>query len=326
MSARWCSNSSITDPALRRAAVWSPWFGCKAGGCETFYQAMYDPAGPKVKVDNSVTRDGGMVSRTCRVPNVGDVACSYIDPAKAQGFSSWNIPAGAPPVAAPFYVYALNGREVRVWLRNDTGYDSTIAPRSRSPATPVGADLGQGRHPVRPHHEPRHVQLDRLAAPHRHLAGRARRGHQRRRPTGDVRHRPERRRLRRLAGRPQRRLVGMARLPRADRRQGDRGHRGSDGFLVLAVLDLVGRALAERAARHRLDRLGPDRHRAGQVVGGRPQPGRPGQVYALDAGGSVWHAWQMQRRLDRSGSARRRRSHRAGHGDQARTAGSRCSP
>ena len=125
MAARWCAASG-TD-AQRRATVWAPWLGCNSGKCETFYQAMYDPAGPKVAVDNNVTRDGGMVSRTCRAPTLGTVACSYVDPSQAQGFSAWNIPAwGRSPVSAPFYAMTQNGIEYRVWLRNDTGYDSTI--------------------------------------------------------------------------------------------------------------------------------------------------------------------------------------------------------
>ena len=139
MSARWCASSTITDPAARRASVWSPWFGCNGGVCETFYQAMYDPAGPKVQVDNTVTRNGGMVSRTCRVPNVGEVACSYIDPAKAQGFSGWNVPAWGPsPVSAPFYVLrAQRPRGTGSGCATTPATTPPSAPRSRSPATPA---------------------------------------------------------------------------------------------------------------------------------------------------------------------------------------------
>jgi hypothetical protein len=127
MSARWCSASSATDAAARRASVWAPWHGCGGGVCEAAYQAIYDPAGPKVQVDPTVSRTGGMVARTCRIPNVGNVSCWFVDPARAQGFSGWNIPSwGRSPVSAPFYVFRLDGREYRVWLRNDSGYDSTI--------------------------------------------------------------------------------------------------------------------------------------------------------------------------------------------------------
>jgi len=128
MSARWCSASAITDPVQRRASVWAPWHGCNAGACETFYQAMYDPAGPKVQVDDSVTRDGGMVTHSCRVDGWGDVPCAYVDPAKAQGFRNWTIPSwGRSPVSAPFYVLSHNGQEYRVWLAGDSGYDTGIS-------------------------------------------------------------------------------------------------------------------------------------------------------------------------------------------------------
>ena len=127
MAARWCNASSISDPVQHRASVWSPWLGCDSGRCETFYQAMYSPAGPKVQVDASVTRDGGMVTRTCRVPGVGTVTCSFVDPSQAEGFKAWNVLSwGRSPVSAPFYAYTVGTTEYRVWLRSDTGYDSTI--------------------------------------------------------------------------------------------------------------------------------------------------------------------------------------------------------
>ncbi len=196
MSARWCAASTITDPAQRRASVWAPWLGCRNGVCEAFYQAMYDPAGPKVRVDDTVTRTGGMVTRTCRVPGFGDVPCAYVDPAKAEGFSDWRIPSwGRSPVSAPFYVLSLNGYEYRVWLRNDTGYDATItAVEADHQQRPDLAGVDQGRRHVRPHRRPGQLRLDGLAAPGRLLAGQAHRGHQRRRPPRDVRHRAGRQR------------------------------------------------------------------------------------------------------------------------------------
>ncbi len=295
MSARWCSNSSIADPAQRRAAVWSPWFGCNGGACEAFYQAMYDPAGPKVRVDSTVSRDGGMVDRTCRVANVGQVACSYIDPAKAQGFNGWNIPAWGPsPVSAPFYVYSLNGREVRVWLRNDTGYDSTISAskpitsNARTALTWVKSDTlcdvttnrgacnwtgwlphggtWQGEPTVATNADGR-LEMFAIAqdgsvydawqlAPNGGWSG--------------------------WAGFPG--LTGVTEIVAS---------RGKDGFLVLAAVTSSG-GLWQNAQRSSgwtgWSKLGQGV--VGSLAVTRNQDGRA-EVYGLDAGGSVWHSWQL---------------------------------
>jgi hypothetical protein len=124
MAARWC-NSSGTD-AQRRQSVWSIWYGCTSGVCETIYNAVFDPTALKINVDPSVGRLGGAVAHTCRTPD-GTFSCLYVDPSQAQGYRGWLSPAFGPsPVSAPFYVITVNGREQRWWLRQDTGYDSTI--------------------------------------------------------------------------------------------------------------------------------------------------------------------------------------------------------
>ena len=124
MTARWC-NSSGTD-AQRRKSVWSIWFGCTSGICETIYNAIYDPTTLKVNADASVGRLGGAVVHTCRTPD-GTVSCLYVDPSQAQGYRGWTTQGFGPsPVSAPFYVISVNGREQRWWLRQDTGFDSTI--------------------------------------------------------------------------------------------------------------------------------------------------------------------------------------------------------
>ena len=295
MSALWCNNSSITDPALHRAAVWAPWYGCRNNVCENFYQAMYDPAGPKVKVDTSVSRNGGMVSRTCRVANVGDVACSYIDPAKAQGFSSWNIPAWGPsPVSAPFYVYALNGREVRVWLRNDTGYDTTISAskpitsNARTALTWVRGDTlcdlttsrgtcnwtgwlphdgtWQGKPAVATNADGR---LEMFAIG----------------PNGAV--------YDAWQDAPNGNWSGWLGFPGLTGAKEIVAARGPDGFLVLAALTSSGE-LWQNGQRGTgwtgWGKVGSGLVKSLSVA--RNQDGRV-EVYALDAGGSVWHAWQM---------------------------------
>jgi len=124
MAARWCSSSG-TD-AQRRQAVWSPWFGCTSGVCETIYNAIYDPTALKVAVDVGVGRLGGGEVRSCRT-SAGTFPCTYVDPARAQGYKGWAIPAFGPsPVSAPFYVISANGVEQRWWISQDSGYDTTI--------------------------------------------------------------------------------------------------------------------------------------------------------------------------------------------------------
>ena len=125
MAQRWCSSSG-TD-AARRASVWGIWYGCNGGVCENIYAAIYDPGTLKVTLDPTVTRGGGTEARTCFVPTIGQVACTYVNPARAQGYSAWNVPAWGPsPVSAPFYDFRANGKEYRVWLRDDTGYGATV--------------------------------------------------------------------------------------------------------------------------------------------------------------------------------------------------------
>ena len=294
MSARWCAASAISDPAQRRASVWAPWFGCNAGACETFYQAMYDPAGPKVKVDDSVTRDGGMVTRTCRVAGWGDVACAYVDPAKAQGFANWNIPAwGRSPVSAPFYVLSHNGQEYRVWLRADTGYDSginaskPITSNARTALTWAKGDFlcdlttnrgacnwtgwlphggtWQGKPTVTTNADGRlemfAIAQDGTVNDAWQLA-----------PNGDW-----------SGWAPFSGLTGVTDVVAS---------RGSDGFLVLTALTGSGGVWldTQRAVGWSgWSKIGSGI--AGSLTMGRNQDGRL-EVYGLDAAGSLWHSWQ----------------------------------
>ena len=297
MSARaLLSVSTITDLAQRRASVWTPWHGCNGGVCEAIYQAIYADSGPKVQVDTTVTRNGGMVSRTCRVANVGQVPCSFVDPAKAQGFNGWNVPAwGRSPVSAPFYVYSLNGRE---------------AP-----------GLAAQRHRLRRHHQ--RLQADHEQRPHRGSLGSRATRCARSPPTGVRATGPGRpptaapgRASRRwpptptVGSRcspsrstaacttpgswPERRVVGLGRIPRAHRREDIVASRGRDGFLVLAAVTSSG-GLWQNTQRASgwagWAKLGQGV--VGSLAVARNQDGRA-EVYGLDAGGSVWHRpWQL---------------------------------
>jgi hypothetical protein len=131
---RWCNapaNRQAT-PQLRRQYAWGPWFGCSAGNttaCEDLYNSIDTNGMVNIGFDPSVTRTGGMQSRTCSIRGIGDgLACAYINPAFAEGSRGWQ--GGTydgrtnyvTPLPKPFYDVRANGTEYRVWLREDTGY------------------------------------------------------------------------------------------------------------------------------------------------------------------------------------------------------------
>ncbi len=83
--------------------------------------------------DPAVTRYGGMQQRTCNVAGLGDgLTCWYVNPSLAQGAKSWTAgtyngtTTGVTPLPKPFYVVESGGREYRIWLPADTGYDIGI--------------------------------------------------------------------------------------------------------------------------------------------------------------------------------------------------------
>lgn len=126
---RWCSYTGDPgDEAARRAAAWKPWHGCGAGRCETIYNAIFDPNGLKLNLDASVTRGGGMQTRTCRIPGGSTVTCHLVDLSRTQGYKGFAIPAFGPsPVSKPFYVLRVGNTEQRWWLKEDSGYNATVS-------------------------------------------------------------------------------------------------------------------------------------------------------------------------------------------------------
>jgi hypothetical protein len=127
---RWC-NSSGSDVA-RRAYAWGPWFECTngstaAGSCEAVYNSVLVNGVLTVDRDPATGSLGGMEQRTCSVGGIGSVSCAYVDPSRAQGWTSFTAPGFGPsPITAPFYVFDSGGREYRYWLSADTGYSATI--------------------------------------------------------------------------------------------------------------------------------------------------------------------------------------------------------
>lgn len=162
MAARYCASSGATR-ADRMAYAWSLWYACVSGGrnlcLERFNEMFVNGTFTNIRRDPTVGRLGGMVRSTCRIGTSLEVLCQRVDPALAQGLRTWAAPgAGPTPLTAPFYVVVRDGREVRYWLSQDTGYPQTIIAHKPiranartsltwSFATPADAlcDLGSGR-------------------------------------------------------------------------------------------------------------------------------------------------------------------------------------
>ncbi len=142
IASRWCEASR--DPywnaneQRRRAFAWGAWFGCRSSGntapCETRYQQLILEGAINTAQDLGVDTSGGMSSRTCDVAGLGsDLPCWYVNPVNAQGSRGWTSltydparPDFVTPLPKPFYVVRANGREYRIWLKVDTGYDIGI--------------------------------------------------------------------------------------------------------------------------------------------------------------------------------------------------------
>ena len=126
IATRWCNDTAdAANPVARRANAWAPWNGCGVAGatCEAIYQTIYSPGTLNVATDPSVTRTGGMVTRTCQISGSLPVTCSRVDPALAQGDAAFAAPGFGPsPVTAPFYDFVIGSTEYHVWLKDDTGY------------------------------------------------------------------------------------------------------------------------------------------------------------------------------------------------------------
>jgi len=131
--------TGVTDPAeiarKRRRYAWGPWFGCSTGNqCEDRYRALVTNGSINSAQDLGVDRYGGMQQRTCNVAGLGaGLTCWYVDPANAQGSTGWRggtydpaRPNWVTPLPKPFYVVRANGREYRIWIRADTGFDIGI--------------------------------------------------------------------------------------------------------------------------------------------------------------------------------------------------------
>ena len=142
IASKWCDASRDpywnANPQRRRAYAWGAWFGCRPSAntapCEDRYQQLVFEGAINSAQDTTVDTSGGMSSRTCDVAGLGsNIPCWYVNPANAQGSRGWTYGTYDPartdlvtPLPKPFYVVRANGREYRIWLKVDTGYDTGI--------------------------------------------------------------------------------------------------------------------------------------------------------------------------------------------------------
>ena len=142
IASKWCDASRDpywnANPQRRRAYAWGAWFGCRSSinssPCEDRYQQLILEGAINSAQDLGVDTSGGMSSRTCDVVGLGsNLPCWYVNPANAQGSKGWTSltydparPDFVTPLPKPFYVVRANGREYRIWLKVDTGYDIGI--------------------------------------------------------------------------------------------------------------------------------------------------------------------------------------------------------
>ena len=134
---RWCNapTDRLNDPVRRRAYAWGAWYYCTTSTrCEDAYNAVLVNDKLDLGTDSSIDRLGGMEQRVCDVVGLGTgLTCHYIDPGRAQGSRSWTYgtydparPDYVTPLPKPFYDIEANGREYRIWVRDDTGFDIGI--------------------------------------------------------------------------------------------------------------------------------------------------------------------------------------------------------
>ena len=142
IASKWCDASRDeywnANPQRRRAYAWGAWFGCRSTAtsapCEDRYQQLVLEGAINSAQDAGVDTTGGMSLRNCDVVGLGtNLQCWYVNPANAQGSRGWTLGTYDParsnyvtPLPKPFYVVRANGREYRIWLKADTGYDIGI--------------------------------------------------------------------------------------------------------------------------------------------------------------------------------------------------------
>lgn len=142
---RWCNAppSKATSPQSRRQYAWGPWYGCSGTRCEDRFQQLVSAGSLNTAQDFGIDRYGGMQARSCNVAGLGTgLVCWYVNPANAQGSTGWRNGTYDPgridfvtPLPKPFYVIRANGREHRIWIKEDTSFDIGITA-----SVPIGSN------------------------------------------------------------------------------------------------------------------------------------------------------------------------------------------
>lgn len=112
--------------------VWLDWVACASSAqqCHAAFEEIYDPITQRLVTftEYPVTNTGGMQWRTCTIDGSVAVTCGYVDPSAAIGNEDFIAPDFGPsPITRPFYVFALNGNEVRHWLGADLGQPGGVS-------------------------------------------------------------------------------------------------------------------------------------------------------------------------------------------------------
>ena len=144
---RYCAAKAAgLDDAAARASAWKPWHACKYDRCEPIFLSIYKH---EVKVDASVSIDGGVVGSTCAPPGYSARPCSFVDPAKAEGYGGWRFDpdgtGGRAPLSYPFHVVSVDGLEWRIWKAANHPYGVEIAA-----SRPLRVDSRSKPNPDRP--------------------------------------------------------------------------------------------------------------------------------------------------------------------------------
>lgn len=137
----WCYNERFGFATIGN--VFWAWNACASRVCVETYEFLYDSETDSLRnliLDDTQSGTGGGIEwRTCSLWFGSTEPCAYIDPAQAEGATSFTADGFGPaPLTAPFYALSVQtpdgvNFELRAWLAADTGSNENIfATRSSS--------------------------------------------------------------------------------------------------------------------------------------------------------------------------------------------------
>jgi len=115
--------------------AWADWAACSSGDgqkCHDAYNEIYDPVAQTLVPFREfvIPNTGGMEWRTCTITGSVTLVCGWVNPAPniVRGNEAFIAPEfGESPITRPFYVFALNGFEVRHWLADDLAGSASVS-------------------------------------------------------------------------------------------------------------------------------------------------------------------------------------------------------